>query len=247
MPNELTLHGGAEIARATQPTPMELIASIARDPSIPVDRIAALIGLQERMEAREAEKAFNRDFAAAMIEMPRVAKRGAKKMGDKGTIMYAQYEDVDAAIRPVESKYGFARSFSTRQNDKGSMVMTMRLTHLAGHSITSERVCRPDPGPGRNDIQAEGSGESYSRRYLTLSGWNVVTVGADDDGNTADPISDEQALDIRTMLDVLAMTPPQLEKFWAWAEVPSKRPEDIQRRQHEKIHRFLTQRVKGEK
>src|SRR6202044_2408059 len=78
-----------------QPTPMEMIAAIARDPSIPIDRISALIGLQERMEAREAEKAYNVDFAAAMMEMPKVAKRGAKKMGDKGTIMYATYEDVD--------------------------------------------------------------------------------------------------------------------------------------------------------
>jgi len=58
-PSELALHQGAEVALQHQPTPMEMIAAIARDPSIPIDRIAALIGLQERMEAREAEKQFN--------------------------------------------------------------------------------------------------------------------------------------------------------------------------------------------
>src|ERR1700734_777663 len=194
-----------------QPTPMEMIAAIARDPSIPIDRISALIGVQERMEAREAEKAYNVDFAAAMMEMPKVAKRGAKKMGDKGTIMYATYEDVDAAIRPVETRHGFARSFSTRSAE-GKSIMTLRLTHRAGHSTTSERACRPDPGPGRNDIQAEGSGESYSRRYLTLAVWNIVTVGADDDGNSADPITEQQAWGIRDMLDALAMEPKRLAK-----------------------------------
>ena len=243
--NELAVHQGAEVAQRA-PTPMEMIAAIARDPSIPVDRIAALIGLQERMEARDAERAYNQDFAAAMMEMPRVAKRGAKKMGDKGTIMYATYEDVDAAVRPVETRHGFARSFATRPSDKAGVIMTLRLTHRSGHSTTSERFCRPDPGPGRNDIQAEGSGESYGRRYLTLSVWNIVTVGADDDGDSADPITDEQALDIRTMLDHLAMTPPQAERFWAWAEVPSKRPEDIQRRQHEKVRKWLVDRCKGD-
>ena len=245
MPNDLAVHQAAEAAIQHQPTPMEMIAAIARDPSIPIDRIAALIGLQERMEAREAEKQFNADFAAAMLDMPRVAKRGAKKMGDKGTIMYATYEDVDAAIRPIEARHGFARSFSTRQADKPGSIMTLILTHRAGHCRTSERFCRPDPGPGRNDIQAEGSGESYGRRYLTLAVWNIVTVGADDDGDSADPITDEQALDIRTMLDHLAMTPPQAERFWAWAEVPSKRPEDIQERQHDKVRRWLADRCKG--
>ena len=228
----------------TQPTPMEMIAAIARDPSIPVDRIAALIGLQERMEAREAEKAYNQDFSLAMLEMPRVAKRGAKKMGDKGTIMYATYEDVDAAVRPVESKYGFARSFATRPSDKAGVIMTLRLTHRAGHSTTSERFCRPDPGPGRNDIQAEGSGESYGRRYLTLATWNIVTVGADDDGDTSDPISEQQAMDLHDILDALAMTPTQAERFWAWVGPPAVNVATIQRKDFERVAAWLRQRVK---
>lgn len=237
---------GDEMSVQRQPTPMEMIAAIARDPSIPVDRIAALIGLQERMEAREAEKAYNQDFALAMMEMPRVAKRGAKKMGDKGTIMYATYEDVDAAIRPVETRHGFARSFSTRAGgDKAGSVMTLRLTHRAGHSTTSERFCRPDPGPGRNDIQAEGSGESYGRRYLTLAVWNIVTVGADDDANSADPISDEQAADIHQWLDLLAMTPTQAERFWAWVGPSAVSVASIQRKDHERVAAWLKQRVKA--
>jgi hypothetical protein len=232
-----------------QPTPMEMIAAIARDPSIPIDRISALIGLQERMEAREAEKAYNVDFAAAMMDMPKVAKRGRKDMtrkgephGSGGVIMYATYEDVDAAVRPVETRHGFARSFSTRSAE-GKSIMTLRLTHRAGHSTISERVCRADPGPGRNDIQAEGSGESYSRRYLTLAVWNIVTVGADDDGNSADPISEQQAWGIRDMLDTLAMEPKRLSKFWAWAEANT--PEGIQRRNYERIHAELAKQLKA--
>lgn len=241
--NELIKSGPGELARV-EPTPMEMIAAIARDPTIPIDRITALIGLQERMEAREAEKEFNRDFAAAMLEMPRIEKHGVKDMGTKGSIPYATYQDVDKAVRAVETRHGFARSFSLRPSDKAGSVMTLRLTHRAGHSITSERFCRPDPGPGRNDIQAEGSGESYGRRYLTLGIWNLVTIGADDDGNSADPISEQQSWEIRDMLDALAMTPPTLAKFWAWAE--ADRPEMIQRRSYERIVAELRKRVKAQ-
>ena len=243
-PGELSLRQpGTTIVHQQPPTPMEMIAAIARDPSIPIDRITALIGLQERMEARAAEQAYNQDFALAMMEMPRVAKHGAKKMGDKGTIMYATYEDVDAAIRPVETRHGFARSFSTRAGDKAGSIMTLRLTHRAGHSTTSERFCRPDPGPGRNDIQAEGSGESYCRRYLTLAVWNVVTVGADDDGDRADPIDLAQQDDIDQWISLLAMTPTQTDRFWAWVGPPATSVASIQRKDYDRVAQWLKARV----
>lgn len=243
--NELVKSDSRELARVA--TPMEMIAAIARDPSIPIDRITALIGLQERMEARESEKEFNRDFAAAMADMPRVAKRGKKDMGGKGVIPYETYEDLDAAIRPIETRYGFARSFSTRISDKGAgVILVLTLTHRAGHSTTSERYCPPDPGPGRNDTQAIGSGESYGRRYLTKSRWNIVTVGADDDGDSADPVSEQQALKLREMLDYLAMTPKQMEGFWRWAAAPENRAEAIQRKDFDRIHAELARRVKAQ-
>jgi hypothetical protein len=225
---------------------MEMIAAIARDPNIPVDRIAALIGLQERMEAREAEKEFNLDFAAAMQEMPRVAKRGKKDMKEKGVIFYETYEDLDAAIRPVETRHGFARSFSTRISDKGTgVILVLTLTHRAGHSKTSERYCPPDTGPGRNDTQAIASGESYGRRYLSKSMWNIVTIGADDDGDSADPISDEQAADIDQWLSILAMTPTQAERFWAWVGPPAVNVGTIQRKDFERVAQWLKARVKA--
>ena len=243
--NELVKSDSRELARVA--TPMEMIAAIARDPSIPIDRITALIGLQERMEARESEKEFNRDFAAAMADMPRVAKRGKKDMGGKGVIPYETYEDLDAAIRPIETRYGFARSFSTRISDKGAgVILVLTLTHRAGHSTTSERYCPPDPGPGRNDTQAIGSGESYGRRYLTKSRWNIVTVGADDDGDSADPISEEESLKLRGMLDYLALEPTKITKVWAWIGPPAVSPETVQRGQYEKLGKYLTGLVKAQ-
>ena len=249
--NELTHAGevgrvepGVSIARQEPVTTLQLIREFAVDSRVDADKLGKLMELQERAEARDAEKQFNSAFAAAMIEMPRVAKRGQKKMGDKGTIMYATYDDVDAAVRPIETRHGFARSFATRSADKG-YVMVLRLTHSAGHSITSERPCRPDPGPGRNEIQAEGSGESYSRRYLTLAVWNIVTVGADDDANSADPITEDQAMQIQEMLDFLAMEPARAAKFWAFVGGDTHKVEAIQRKDYERVAGALRSQCKA--
>lgn len=254
--SDLIPRAGGEVARS-EPTMLEMIHQSIIGGDVPAEKLpqvlSAFFDFQLRVQAVDAEKEFNREFSAAMMEMPRVAKRGKKDMtrrgeerGSGGVIAYATYDDVDAAIRPIEGRHGFARTFSTRITDKG-YVMVLRLTHSAGHSITSERPCRPDPGPGRNDIQAEGSGESYSRRYLTLAVWNIVTGGADDDANSADPITQTQAMDVHQWLDLLALEPPKLAKFWAWIGPPAVSPETIQKQQYDKVATYLKGLIRGAK
>jgi hypothetical protein len=77
--------------------------------------------------------------------------------------------------------------------------------------------------------------------------WNIVTVGSDDDAQSADPISEDQALRLHDMLNHLAMTPPQMSKFWAFVD-PSgviKTVEAIQRRDYERVAGALKQRCKA--
>lgn len=217
--------------RASSAQIMRIVAEIATNPSADVAKMQALLDMQERLSAREAELAFNRDYALALAEMPKVAKRGKKDMGTKGVIPYETYEDLDAAIRPIENKYGFARSFSTRISDKGAgVVLVLRLAHREGHSITSERYCPPDPGPGRNDTQAIGSGESYGRRYLTKSMWNIVTIGEDDDGNTAEQLTQDQWAKLNDMVSILSGAETNaFLKYMRLSDLKEIRPGDYDR------------------
>ena len=179
---------------------LAVIARAAADPGTDVAKMGALLDLQERILAKASEMEFARDFAAASLEMPRVAKRGVIDMGAKGSIPFAKYEDLDRAIRPVELRYGFTRSFLTEPSGQPGVVMTCKLTHRAGHSERSSRQMPPDPGPGRNAMQAIGSASSYAKRYLTLDIWNIITEGADDDAQSTDYITDEQAMQIRDLI-----------------------------------------------
>jgi hypothetical protein len=195
------------------------------------------MGLQERAEAREAERQFNIDLAAAMAEMPSVRKNAVKDMGSKGAIPYASYEQLDRIIRPIEKKYGFCRIFSTAPLDKPGTLMTLRLLHRGGHAITSTRYQPPDPGPGRNETQAIGSADSYARRYLTLAIWNIVTVGADDDGVRASAITQEQADDINSLISEIGMTAAGRQAFFQLADVSSV--EEIPQRRYKDIMQAL--------
>ena len=229
---------------------LAIIREVARDPQCNVAAMQALLEMKERLDARDAEKEFNRDFALAMMEMPKVAKRGRKDMGTKGVIPYETYEDLDAAIRPIETRHGFARSFATRISDKGAgVILVLTLTHRAGHSITSERYCPPDPGPGRNDTQAIGSGESYGRRYLTKSLWNIVTVGEDDDAQKAENLSDDQYGKLVNLIEACQMDGEETNRFLKYvgvANVADVRPGDYDRAM-EALRKKLRQKQGGAK
>ena len=55
---------------------VSMIERVAMDPSLPVERLTALMDMRERQLNKEAEQVFNQAFAAAMAEMPDVPKSG---------------------------------------------------------------------------------------------------------------------------------------------------------------------------
>lgn len=231
MTQDITIQQQKELAQ--QPSMIEVIQALAVDERVNVEKLAALMGLQERAEAREAERQFNIDLAAAMAEMPSIRKNAVKDMGTKGSIPYANYEQLDRIIRPIEQKYGFCRIFSTQPLDKPGTLMTLRLLHKGGHAIISTRYQPPDTGAGKNDTQAIGSADSYARRYLTLAIWNIVTVGADDDGVLAGAISQDQADNINALISEIGMSAAGRAAFFGLAdvrtveEIPQRRYKDI--------------------
>ena len=212
-----------------EPTVIEVIRELACDDRVSVDKLAGLMQLQERAEARNAEREFHRDFAAALLEMPRVSKNGTIDMGAKGSMKFARYEDVDKALRPIESKYGFTRSFQTAQSSEAGITMTLVLTHRAGHCERSTRHMPPDTGAGRNGMQAIGSASSYAKRYLTLDMWNIVCEGADDDAKSTGYVSQKQADEIADALAQIGYTtssnPEGLSKFLSI--IPAKTVREI--------------------
>jgi hypothetical protein len=233
-------HVGPDLTRRSLPDEMQLIRELATDDRVSVEKLAALMQLHERAEARDAEKQFNAAFRAASMEMPKIEKRGLIDMGGKGSMKFAKYEDVDNVVRAVEIKHGFTRSFLS-EPCPGGILITCKLSHAAGHSERSTRQMPSDTGAGRNAMQAIGSASSYAKRYLTLDVWNIVTGGADDDANSADPISEDQARGIRDMLDFLALEPLDLARFWKLAE--SKTVEAIQLKNYKEVYEALRKSV----
>ncbi len=209
----------AVVAPEPEQQPQSIVAVIARaaaDPRVDIQKMQALLDMQLKIEVRQAEVEFNAALARVMPKLPRIEKNGAIYGRDgKLRSRYAYYEDVDAATRPILAEEGFSISFDTDNSIPKILLVTGTLAHRMGHSKQS-RLAVPTENPVITGAQAVGAAVSFAKRYIVINMLNIVTVGADTDGEQPKVISEDQVMTLETMLQD---TKSDRAKFLAWAGV----------------------------
>ena len=147
------------------------------------EKLEILLKMQKRLLVERRREAFQHDRAMMNAEIPQVVKQGIVDLG-KGRYPYARFEDMDRLVRPVMGRWGFYFENTTRIVGNETIV-EVYLCHREGHREKAEMKLVYDTGPGRNQMQAMGSGLSYTERYLQAMLLNVVSKGQDDDGKSA--------------------------------------------------------------
>ena len=180
---------------------IQVIERAAVNPDVDVEKMERLLDMQERILNRNAMMAFNQAFTAMQSDIPEITESGAIMHGQKLISKYAKFEDINAVLKPILQRHGFAISFRTETGD--SVRVTAVLSHKDGHSESTDITLPADTGPGRNDVQAVASAVTYGKRYTMSALLNISTRGSDDDGvraGTAATLSDEQVKEIRALL-----------------------------------------------
>lgn len=172
------------------PTPtvdaVPMLERLAKDPAVDVEKLERLIGMQERAQERDARALFWAAFPAMQGELPEIDEHGRIMVDGTVRSGYAKNEDIQAAVRPILKRHGFALTFRERRMDDGKLDIVGLLAHSGGHVEEDHFVTTPDDGGKMNTIQRRGSARSYGQRYVTIFLLNIVTRekqrGADDDG-----------------------------------------------------------------
>lgn len=175
-------------------TPMDLL-QVAMDKGADLDKLEKLMALQERYEANEARKEFNKAMAAFREECPTIART---REGHNNK--FAGLAESIEQIKPIMSKHGLSHRWSTEQSDM--ITVTCTLTHLNGHSESTRLSAEPDKSGGKNSIQAIGSTVSYLERYTLYAILGLASREMDNDGNaTVELINDDQYANIDALID----------------------------------------------
>lgn len=170
---------------------LPMIERAARDPNVDVDKMERLMAMMERVEARHSEAAFYADLSEMQDALPSIGERG----NAAGRYTYALWEDINAAIKPVLKRYGFAISFRTDFTD--GIAVTGVLSHKSGHKIETTIKLPSDASGNKNAVQAVASSVSYGKRYTASALLNLTSHGEDDDGFAADGKRNDEAFAVR--------------------------------------------------
>jgi len=191
------------IAAPGEPTLLGIIASVSADPTADVGKLERLIGLYERVKGEEARVAYTKALAEMQPHLPEIEEHGGilDKAGEVQS-KYAKWEDVTEAIKPVLAEYGFALSFSIRQ-EPGQIAVTGKLSHRAGHVEETTLALPLDTTGNKNTVQAYGSSVSYGQRYTARALLNLTSRGSDDDGQAGGSayVSDGQLEALNALID----------------------------------------------
>ena len=207
---------------------LHVISQAARDPAVDVDKMERLMAMHERIVARDAEKAFNVSMTACQLEMKAVS---ADATNPQTRSKYATYAKLDAYLRPIYTRHGFALSFDEGDSKPEMVRVICIVSHIVGHSRSYHRDMPADgKGAKGGDVMtkthAAGAAGSYGARYLLKGIFNVAIGEVDTDGNLP-----EDGIDESTVADHLAAIEscadiPSLQKVFGEAFTAARNAKD---------------------
>lgn len=211
------------LAATPDTNPMRLLEMALASPDLPVERMGQLMDLQDRWEENQAKKAFAKALVAFQQEMPVIKK---ERNGDRGKYKFAGFDDIYRKARPILASHGLAITFSQHEDDN-TLTVTARVSHVDGHT-TETPFTLPKDAPiqtrdGRNVTnmaQAQGSANSYAKRYCLCNALNIVVSDEDDDA-LATSVEYITADEVTQLLNLIEKTGSDKGRFLKWLGVPS--------------------------
>jgi len=163
---------------------MGLLLRLAITQKVPADTLERLLDIDSKLRAARAREAFLDSMSAFQAECPSIKKTREVRNRDQSLrYRYAALEDIQREIRPLLAKHGLSTRFQVSyEAQPPAVVVTCIVTHVLGHSESSEFRSAIEPGVGMTNVQASGSAQSYGKRYALVNALDLPLEGEDNDG-----------------------------------------------------------------
>lgn len=175
-------HNHAAPAVAAPADFLSLLYQMAIDPRVDVEKMKAGLDMQERIENRDAVKAFTRDFIALQDVLPFIDKDGKIDHGaGKQKNLYSTYPNIMKVCKPLLKTHGFALASWIEPEAGGArIVVVSQLDHVEHHHRTSRFPLPNEQSGSKNPVQGWGSSQQYGMRYNAIALLNIVSQAPGD-------------------------------------------------------------------
>ena len=223
--------GHEVVVHQTAPSDIVALLQTAVEHNLPVEALERLQALHERVSDRAAAIEFARELAAFQEECPPIAKTSTANVVTKGgarySYAYADLDQIARTVRPLLAKRGFSYTWDSEVRDKALHCVCI-LRHVNGHAERANFAAPVESSAGMSEQQKHASALTYARRQSLVQVLGLTTTEPDTDGAKIEPITQEQADDLRALIESEGA---KLTRFLKWAKV--ERLEDLPARDYE--------------
>lgn len=234
-----------------QPSAMEILAELASktdDPTVAAAVAKSIVELQQSAERFQWE----REERQAKIEFDEALNRCQKSIGriapnqsrNDTRSFWADYAQLDRAVRPIYTAEGFSIAFSEVQSITPGKVRIQAELSRSGVSkfyfseITPTTI-GPKGGAMATATDADAIAQSRAKRYIMLDIFNIA-VGIDQEEKMGipKPITEEQSARLQDWEDALRNAPdlPQLKNTFADAYKYAASINDVQKAKMNRVY-----------
>lgn len=196
---------------------LQFLERAASDPAVDVDKMKAILDMQERVLNRNAEAAFNAAMTKAQSAMPVVV---SDKTNPHTRSKYPSLEAVQKAIKDIYMTNGFTCTFAEDGAPVDGIIHVIgTVRHVDGHSEVFHRYAPADTsGPGgksnKTELQGAQSTVSFLQRKLLCAIWGLTVVDEDKDGNSPrEVITENQVADLTALAQEVGADLPAFLKY----------------------------------
>lgn len=208
---------GAALAVPTGAGSVIALLHAAVQQGTPVEQLEKLVDLHERMEAREARRAFFAALAAFQQSAPMVRQTETAKIatrtGSSYSYTFAPLDEIARTIAPHLVAHGLSYRWDTAVEAK-QIKVTCTVSHVDGYSESSSVTLPIDNTSAMSDQQKVGAAMTFGQRRSLTAALGLVTTDSEAPASEdTTPVSVEQADQIDDMLD---STGVDRVKFLKW-------------------------------
>ena len=169
-----------------------ILLKAAIDKDLDVEKLEKLLELQERWEARQAQKAFLKAMTTFQNKCPVLTKNKTVKynLQGGGTVeyKYAPLSDIVKDIKGLLKTCKLSYRWETDNADPERCAITCIISHVDGHSERNTMIAGKDTSGKKNAIQQQASTVTYLQRYTLVGALGISTASDDVDGLVPAPL-----------------------------------------------------------
>lgn len=163
-----------------------------------VEQLKELVGLHERIEERQARKAYFDAMAQFQKLCPSVKKSSAAKFatrtGQEMSYTFAALDEIAKTVNPILTECGLSYTWDSKV-EAGVIACVCTVRHVLGHQESASIQLPTDSASAMSSQQKVGAALTFARRLSLTQALGLTSTDDDMDGRDVEvaTITDDQA------------------------------------------------------